>query len=125
VNLLLDILLTKDGDLNINGWGDITLTESVRQAIRIRLLWFFEEWRFAPELGIPYWEEVFIKNPNIARIRRIVRNEVLSVQEVQDVRNVQISIDNDTRNARITFDAVIDEEIYREEVDIPWGVITV
>ena len=122
---MLDILLTKDGDLNINGWGDITLTESVRQAIRIRLLWFFEEWRFAPELGIPYWEEVFIKNPNIARIRRIVRNEVLSVQEVQDVRNVQISIDNDTRNARITFDAVIDEEIYREEVDIPWGVITV
>jgi len=118
---VLDILLTRDGDLNINGWGDITLTESVRQAVRIRLLWFFQEWRFAPGKGLPYFEEVFVKNPNIARIRRIIRREVLSVREAQDIKNIVIDTNNNTRVAHFSFDIVIDGEIYREEVEIPWG----
>lgn len=118
---MLDILLTRDGDLNINGWGDITLTESVRQAVRIRLLWFFQEWRFAPGKGLPYFEEVFVKNPNIARIRRIIRREVLSVREAQDIKNIVIDTNNNTRVAHFSFDIVIDGEIYREEVEIPWG----
>jgi len=121
---VLDILLTRDHDLNINEWGDITLTESVRQAVRIRLLWFFEEWRFAPFLGVPYWAEVLIKNPNIGRIRRIIREQCMLVREVQDVRNIIIEINANTRVARFTFDLALNDEIYREEVDIPWGPST-
>ena len=122
---MLDILLTRDGDLNINDWGDISLTNSVRQAIRIRLLWFFQEWRFAPGLGVPYWEEVFVKNPNIGRIRRHVRDQVMSVEEVQGVSNIIIDLNHATRWALITFDAALADEIYREEVEIPWGPLTV
>ena len=121
---MLDILLTRDGDLSINDWGDIALTRSVRQAVRIRLLWFFGEWRFAPGLGVLYWEEVFVKNPNVGRIRRIVREQVMGVEEVQDVRNISIDITAGTRIARIAFDVTLEEEIYREEVDIPWGAYT-
>jgi len=117
---MTDILLTRDGDLNINEWGDISLTESIRQAVRIRLLWFFQEWRFAPGLGVPYWEEILIKNPNITRIRRIIRDEAMSVDGVQDVRNIVIDINANTRNARFSFDLIISDETYREEVDIPW-----
>ena len=122
---MLDILLTPDGDLNINEWGDITLTNSVRQAIRIRLLWFFQEWRFAPSLGVPYWEEVLIKNPNISRIRSIMRGQIMSVEQVRDVRNLRIDVSSQTRIARISFEAVTDEETFSEEVDIPWGTYTV
>lgn len=32
-----DILLTADGDLAIGETGDISITDSVRQAIRVRL----------------------------------------------------------------------------------------
>ena len=103
---MLDILLTPDGDLNITDHGDILLTESVRQAIRIRLLWFFREWRFAPELGVPYFEDILIKNPNMNRIRRIIRNEVMSVDEVRDVRHLQIDLDPRSRRAVIRFEAV-------------------
>lgn|GEM_PF-3755842 len=66
LGLVFDILLTPDGDLNITENGDIQLPESVRQAIRIRLLWFFSEWRFAPEIGVPYFEDFLIKNLTIA-----------------------------------------------------------
>ena len=117
---MLDILLTPDGDLNITSHGDIQLTESVRQAIRIRLLWFFREWRFRPTFGVPYFEDILIKNPNVNRIRAIVRREVLSVREVRDLRDLRIDINAQSRRAVISFTAVTDEETYREEVDIPW-----
>ena len=113
-----DILLDRDGDLNINEWGDISLTDSVRQAVRIRLLWFLEEWRFAPSFGVPYYEEILVKNPNLQRIRRIIMDEVLSVEEVRDVRNVTIDLDKKTRSAKVMLDIVLDEETYREEVQV-------
>ena len=117
---MLDILLTPDGDLNITENGDIQLTESVRQTVRIRLLWFFREWRFAPQFGIPYFEDVLIKNPNITRIRTHIRREVLSVREVIDIRDLRLEINAQRRKARISFVVVTNEETYMEEVEIPW-----
>jgi len=111
-----DILLTSDGDLKINDFGDIALTDSVRQAVRIRLQWFFGEWRFGPQYGVPYYEDVLIKNPDRKQIRRIIRDETNMVDEVLDVRNIIIYVDKPERKARITFDVVTDEETYREEV---------
>jgi len=110
---MTDILLNSDGDLNLTENGDIQLTKSVRQAIRIRLLWFFNEWQFAPELGIPYFEDILIKKTNMNRIRRIIRNEVMGVG-VRDVQNIGIDVKN--RRAAISFTAVTDEETYREEL---------
>ena len=121
---MLDILLTPDGDLRVTEWGDIGLTESIRQAIRIRLLWFFEEWRFAPQYGVPYYEAILIKNPNLERIRRIIKNEVQSVDGVTSARNIRIDHDKSSRKARIFYEAVVGEETYREEVEIPWGAFT-
>ena len=113
---MLDILLNRDGDLHITEQGDIRLTENVIQAVKIRLLWFFQEWRFAPQNGVPYYEEILVKNPNLERIRRIVKNEVQSVAEVTDVRNIRIDWNKATRQARIFYTLVIGEETYREEV---------
>ena len=69
-----DILLTADGGLAIGETGDISITDSVRQAIRVRLRWFFQEWRLGPEIGIPYYEEILVKNPNNLRIKQSIRD---------------------------------------------------
>ena len=113
---MLDILLTPDGDLQINEQGDIALTQSTRQAVRVRLLWFFDEWRFAPPFGVPYFEEILIKNPDIESIRRIIRDEAQSVDEVIDARNIRIAVNSPERSAVVTLDIVTTEETYREEV---------
>ena len=113
-----DILLTADGDRLITEAGDISLTDSVRQAVRIRLLWFFQEWRFSPQYGIPYFEEVFIKNPHIERIKRIIRDETVSVAEVLDARNIVITLNKPVRKASVTLDVVTAEETFRQEVEI-------
>ena len=115
---MLDILLTPDGDMSIDERGDISLTESIRQAVRIRLLWFFNEWRFDPASGVPYFENILTKNPNTEQIRRIVRDEAMSVDGVQAARNITVTVDKPARSALIRLDIVIAEETYREEVFI-------
>jgi len=111
-----DILLTAGGDLKISGTGDISLTDSVRQAVVIRLQWFFEEWRFAPQYGVPYFEDILVKNPNLEEVRRIIRDETLSVEEVTDARNITVSVNKPARTAQITLDIVTAEQTYREEL---------
>ena len=113
-----DILLTADGDRKINKHGDIEITDSVRQAVRIRLLWFFEEWRFAPRFGVPYFEEILKKKPNLQRVKSIIRNEIKSVDEVLDARNVNLVINKSSRRAKVTVDIITSEETFRQEVEI-------
>ena len=110
---MLDLKLTNDGDLELSG-GDISPTESVCQAVRLRLLWFLEEWRLGPDMGFPYFEEVFVKNPSEAKIRHLVRETVMEVEEVTDVKSIEYSVDKSTRSATI---AVV---FFREEVNIRW-----
>ena len=62
----VDILLDSNGDLAFKG-TDIVLANSVRQKIKIRLKWFFQEWRWDDEAGVPYFEYLFVKNPDIRR----------------------------------------------------------
>jgi len=113
-----DILLNPDGDLFISETGDIKLTDSIPQAVRIRLKWFFGEWRFAPLFGVPYFEEILIKNPNKVRVRSIMRDEVLSVDEVIDAQNIVVAVDNPVRSAVTTIDIVTTEENFRQEVPL-------
>ena len=42
---MIDLKLDVTGDLELSAAGDISATDSIMQAVRIRLLWFFGEWR--------------------------------------------------------------------------------
>ena len=46
---MLDIQLDKNGDLAVSETGDIFMTQSVKQAVLIRLRWIYNEWRLGPE----------------------------------------------------------------------------
>lgn len=113
---MLDILLDAAGDLHVTPTGDIAPTESVRQAILIRLRWFLEEWRLGPSLGLDYWGTILVKNPNLVKIRQAIRNEILSVAEVNAVSFVKCGYDRKNRKLKIYYEAVTDEETFRDEV---------
>ena len=55
-----DLLMTMDGDLRITD-HDISATDSIVQAIMIRLRWWFGEWKFGPGYGVKYFEHVLVK----------------------------------------------------------------
>jgi hypothetical protein len=101
-----DVLLTRSVDLYINpATGDVEITDSVEQSIRIRLLWFFNEWRLGTDFGIPYWEEVLVKKPNPLRLRQIFREAILSVEEVESVIDLKAVINPATRVLMVTYTA--------------------
>ena len=118
---MLDILLDPNGDLHITENGDIKLTQSIRQSIRIRLLWFLNEWRFSPNNGIPYFEDMLIKHPNITRIRKAINNEILSISHIKSIQDLQIHFNEQTRGLKINFKVITDKETYNEELIICTG----
>lgn len=113
---MFDILLDKNGDIDISGSGVFSTTTSVRQAILIHLRWFFGEWRFGPELGFPWFEEVFVKNPNLPKLRNLIRNEIKKVDGVVNVSVDNIVFDAKKREAKVTYKCTTTEEIFEEEV---------
>lgn len=113
----MDILLNDKGDLSFNG-ADIILANSVIQKIKIRLKWFFQEWRWDDEAGMPYFEYLFIKNPDLDQARELIEEQIFNVDEVTDVTDVSITIDSSSRHATIYFVAETDEETFKEEVNI-------
>lgn len=112
-----DFLLDNDGDLVLSS-GDIVITDSVVQAIKIRLKWFANEWRINKEWGIPYYEEVFIKNPNTQLIEGRIKEEILTIDEVQEVSSVKVTINKETRRAAISFTAIVNGQETNGEVQI-------
>ncbi len=115
---MVDFKITPDGDLEITPVGDIVPTESVAQAVLIRLKWFLAEWRLGPTLGFPYFEEVFVKNPNLTKIRFLLRDLVQSVEGVTSVTKADIIPDPRTREAKIVTVFTVESEIYEREVKI-------
>jgi len=114
----MDILLNSDGDIKLDGRGDIILANSIVQAIQIRLQWFLGEWRWNKEYGLPYFEKLFQKKPNRAYFEGLVKQEILSVEGIVDA-TVSITQDATTREGLIKFVAyTADGETIKKEVMI-------
>ena len=113
---MVDIKLGADGDIEVSLVGDISLTESVRQAILIRLRWIYDEWRLGPELGFPWFENVFVKNPNTVKIRSLIRNEIMQVDGVTAASVDSVKYDPAKRTATFAYTCAVGEETYRDEV---------
>lgn len=113
-----DILLDRNGDVYINPEGDLEITDSVNQAIRIRLLWFLGECRlYSRETGTDYFGTVFGKNVNSLLAASEIRSQILQVSEVIEA-SVTIDVGARTRDAVIRYTARTEREVVNDEVVI-------
>ena len=65
---------------------------------------------------MPYFDEVFFKNPSTALLEDRVRTEILTVEGVESVESISIRINKTTREATIKFVVVANGQIGQEEV---------
>ena len=102
-----DLLLDDSGDLLLDENGDIQFTDSVKQAIEIRMRWFANEWKLGPSLGIPYYDEVFIKNPSEELIEEKLREAISDVDEVEEIVRFNIIVDRVLRKIKISYSVLV------------------
>lgn len=119
---MVDIMLNADGDLAVSPLGDISVIDSVRQAVIVRLKWIAGEWRFAPDLGFPWFEEVFVKNPNIPKIKSLIRSEILKVEGVTSATVTSAIYNRADRTLKVRFVCTVEEETFEEEVMLYAGI---
>ena len=115
---MLDIVLDNDWDIAVTENGDITYASSIKQAILVHLKWIAKEWRFAPQMGFPWFEEMFVKNPSTALISSAIRNTILEVVGVRDAEVTSFQYDPAARRISFRYFATTEEGNTGEEVEL-------
>lgn len=94
--------LTHDLDVaNITIDGE----EATYQEIKTRLLFFRGESFTDRTEGVPWFQEILVKGGDLGRAKAIVRAAIASVPAVVDVPVVDLSLDPETRELSIYFEA--------------------
>jgi len=107
----MDIKLTDLGDLDLTG-AQASLTSgttATKQRYKQRLSLFFAEWFLDRTRGVPYTEQIFVKNPNPAAIDAIFKNEILSDPATRELQLFELDLDALSRNMTVTFRALTDD----------------
>ena len=122
---LLDLALSAAShDLLLSSTNDLMLignAERVAQQIKISLKAFLGEWFLDTGFGIPYFEEMLVKNPNMMIVREIIRDRILAVPGVMTVITLDVEIDRSARTLRITHETQTAEGLVTETEVLEYG----
>lgn len=88
--------------------GDIQLLDNARriaQQIKVTLLAFLGEWFLDTSFGVPYLDEIMVKNPRIGTLQAIFRAKIIDVPGVTRVRRLTFDMNRATRALSVSFEA--------------------
>ena len=77
--------------------------DKVAQQIKINLLSFLGEWFLDNTYGVPYLEDILIKNPRMAVVETILRNHIYSVPNVISIDSLVIDWNRKARTLGVQF----------------------
>lgn len=117
-----DLGLSLLDDLDIVG-GDLRLVggvEAIDQHLTTRLRFFKGEWMLDQSVGVPYFDSIFVKAPNLAVIRAIYNRAILTTPGIESVTSLDVTFDQAARRLRVSFAATtVDGPLtYDEEIVI-------
>lgn len=106
-----DLAIDTSGDIKVTD-GDVTLTsgiEAIRQHVEIRLRSFAGEWFLDERIGVPYFGNVFRKNPDLTVLNAIFTKAILDTPGVNSLQSLTFNLVG--RQLNITFSALTDEGV--------------
>jgi len=107
----------KDHDLVfplVDGYTDrytiwmINGADKVAQQVKITLLAFFGEWFLDTTFGVPYLEDILVKNPHMPSVESILRSHILDVPHVTGLVSFTLAWDRQDRILSVVFEATTD-----------------
>lgn len=101
---MADILLDRlthdlvfvDGELQL-----ISGPSEVGQRIKITLLAQLGEWLFDTLFGVPYLQEIFVKDPDLGAIEARLRGIIFSIEGVESIDSFELIYDPVARTATV------------------------
>lgn len=99
------------GDLAIGPDGDLVMLtglEEARQNLSTRFKMFLSEWFLDQREGVPYFRDVFVKNPDLRVIRSVFRQVALSVPGIVALPQFDVVFTPATRSLAFNFQARLD-----------------
>lgn len=101
-----DLLLT-----TVNGGKTLTLvTDKVQwaaQKLTNRFLFFLGEWFLDTTQGLPYFQQIAVKNPNLRVLKQIFTKVILSTPPIVSINSLVVTI-NSMRQAQLSLSAKCD-----------------
>jgi len=67
------------------------------------------EWFLDRTRGIPYFQQILVKNPNPVVIDAIFKNETIADPAVKEIRKFELDLDTITRGLTLTVDLNTDD----------------
>jgi hypothetical protein len=92
-----DLLLEK-GDLVL-----VTGRDAIAQHLSIRLRTFLGEWFLDRRVGMPYFEQILVKDPNLAAVKALYRRAILTTPGVTDLKRLELTADAVNRSLTVSF----------------------
>jgi hypothetical protein len=106
MNAIKDLLLDEEThDLKIVDY-DLNIVEgqdAILQNTSIRLLFFKGEYFLDTLAGLPLYEDILVKNPNLSRIDAIMKAHILDTPGVKELLAYESAFDPRTRRLTVTF----------------------
>ena len=69
-------------------------------------------------MGIPYYEDVFVKNPSAMLIEEKMRDAIMDVDEVEDIISFNMSNDRKLRKLTVSYVVSLGENLIEGSVNI-------
>jgi len=111
MNIIKDLLLDEEThDLKIENY-DLKIVEgqeAISQNASIRNLFFRGEYFLDTLTGLPLYEDILVKNPNLGRIDAIMKAYILDTPGVKSLLAYESSFNPQTRRLTVTFTADTD-----------------
>lgn len=105
---MADLLLDSTGDIDIDSNFNLRIVDGIDaiiQHLKLRLQFFRGEWFLDTRIGMPWFEEVLRKAPDLSVVQSLVREAITTTPGVTEISEFSLDYDGVTRTLSISFRA--------------------
>ena len=101
-----DLALDKDTHDLIYTGADLSMVDEldqIEQSLKERLLFYRQEWFLDTTSGLPLYDEILVKNPNVPNIENIIKAEIMDTPGAVELLSFKSEFDAQARSYSVSF----------------------